>query len=171
MGARGIAAIIWAVALLPLPAAAQVGAWQLDGTVSTRGFAKDEFEHGAVLGIFEDGTYVTGGSLMCGAACEVGTWRREGDELELIPSNESDIALEVTKCLFGNDFIRRPNARLRTYFHVASVGPDGTLVMKSKARAQARFVFGWRSVKARGTSVATPTTQADLDRWVGDCTF
>ena len=169
------AAIICAVtvlpALLPLPVAAQVGAWQLDGTVRTRGFEKDGFELGAVLGIFADGTYVADGSLICGGACELGTWTRKGNKIRLTPTNGDDSALGVTRCLFGNGFIRTPNAKLRTYSHVIKAKPDGTLTVKSKAKARARFVYGWRSVRATGTAVATPTTEARLDRWLEGCFF
>jgi hypothetical protein len=165
------------IALVAQIAGAQVGGWRLeDGTLQRKGFKKDRSGTGlTVLGIFDDGTYAAASTIMCGSTsviCEVGTWKnaRRG-RIKLTPSNRDEIDILLTACLFENGFIRDVNARLPRYKHTAKLDDDGNLVIRSKAKARARFVYGWKSVRGKSLIVATPTTEGQVADWLGDCFF
>lgn len=168
-------------------AAAQAGVWWLDGrvrvTVKARGRVASEAAEvsGALLRIYDDGTYDQPGTFLCLGddfyAAEEGTWRplgRRGNRFRLDPANTDALLDDAEDCLVGVGSI---DIEARTYFHKAQIRKDGSLRLKTVFRGRLvidghRFPFravGRFSGRADGAnlSIGTITPAGQLVRLAG----
>jgi len=65
--------------------------------------------------------------------------------------------LSLARCLYNNSFLttRTNKPRVKKYRHVATLGSDGRLSIRTTANVSARFVYGRTAVRATGALVAT----------------
>ena len=162
------------IAMMAPPCRAQVGAWQLQGTIHRRGFEHGNITSAPLLLISEDGTYRATGPLICadefvGGYCELGTWKRlRKGRFQFTPVNVADFGSPFALCLFNNGFLSGGNVSVLKYRHTGAVKPDGGIVINSVYRVRARFAF-YAFIHGGGTLTGTPADPSVVQDSLAEC--
>src|SRR6185295_5691343 len=135
----------------------ETGGWQVQGVTHRRGAERGDHAINVTLAILGDGTYIASTFLACDRAfsCEWGTWgRAKRGRLLLKPTFPIEFGppheLSLARCLYNNSFLttRTNKPRVKKYRHVATLGSDGRLSIRTTANVSARFMYGRTAVRA-----------------------
>jgi len=161
-------ALLVGMLLRPATVRAQVGRWEVHGTVSATVRVNGRIKHSygrmhALFLLFDDGTYQQPGNLLCNRSdvTEEGTWQTgPGRKVTLAPSNLADLETLVSDCVHVDVALDQ----YKHQFHLNKRGThfSGITVVDGSVGSMDQTYPFHATARYRGTRVSvSPLVQVD----------